>query len=830
MCSASKKWLGVVLALALIAQCFGVMAAGQEEPPAEDPPQGDWIAGEFPTGDYTIVVIPDTQNMPENAPQKMTDMTNWIKDNKTAMNIRFAIGVGDIINKNENSQWAIARDAYNVLLGEVPFVPVVGNHDVLVGNNRSSHEFNTYFPYATYAAIPGFGGSYPAGKMDNSYYFFTVGDVKYLVLGLNYCPDDKELTWADAVVAANPECTVIVSVHNYLGRDGELTSRKPGDDVFYFEGANTGDMVWEKFVKKHSNISLVVSGHVSNPDLVVKTDTGVNGNTVQQVMCDNNGISMAEGGLGMLMLLTVRNNSDTVDFSWYSVDRDEFYKPINQFQLEVTKHHIIEEPPLFDDFSGGLDAKLHSRSENLKTENSKPSGTSVQKNRVLRNDENGAEIVYQTEKDIINFEIVAYLESRNQKKGILTFYGSDDGENYTLLANDENFAHTGTGSGKWAESVSKSSGGIPPGTRYFKVVFSDNTTAGQTYNPLLDSVKLTLASSDSADKTALVPLVAEALGYSQQRYDSADLYGGFADAFTAVKATLADTEATNQEVYGVYQQLRDAIDAVEAFRLEQELLFDDFSGGLDAKLHSRSENLKTENSQQKGTPSQKLRVLRNSADSAEIVYKTEADFAEFEVVSYLDSWKQSKGMLTFYVSVDGVTYTPLSNVDEIIAPTVRGSGAFAHSVARSVGVPRGMKYLKIVFADTETSLYNWSPILDSVRMFAALPGAVSEFAVRNSNHEDANGVLTEGKHYLTVNLANTGIDKTYFCAIALYDAGRLVSVKTKQITLTNGNGGAVDASDDISVEVAGIAGKKVAAFLWDGGTLTPEAAAIVVTP
>ncbi|HEX3596186.1 MAG TPA: hypothetical protein VHU80_13840 [Polyangiaceae bacterium] len=48
---------------------------------------------------FTLIVMPDTQSESTNTPQvKFTAMTQWIVDNRAAMNVKFVAHVGDLVN------------------------------------------------------------------------------------------------------------------------------------------------------------------------------------------------------------------------------------------------------------------------------------------------------------------------------------------------------------------------------------------------------------------------------------------------------------------------------------------------------------------------------------------------------------------------------------------------------------------------------------------------------------------------------------------------------------------------------------------------------------
>jgi predicted MPP superfamily phosphohydrolase len=301
----------------------------------------NWLAPDFAEGDYTIAVIPDTQYMARLHPQAMKDYMKWMKDHADEMNIKLAISVGDIVDTaSSTTEWAAAADAYAELDGVIPYVLVPGNHDVILNNaqlTRNYTNYNQYFPYSKYSQESTFGGAFAEGKMENTYHFFTIGDVEYMILAIEFAPNDAVLAWANEVVAANPDKKVIMSTHTYMYHNGELISTDHHHyPSSYISDANNGDDMWNEFVKKHDHIVLVLSGHIGHPDLVVKKDLGEHGNIVQQVLADAQ--YMEPRDLGMIMLMTFKEGSDNVDVNWYSVKNDQLFRAKNQFSMELNLH------------------------------------------------------------------------------------------------------------------------------------------------------------------------------------------------------------------------------------------------------------------------------------------------------------------------------------------------------------------------------------------------------------------------------------------------------------------------------------------------------------
>lgn len=292
-----------------------------------------WFEGEIAEGDYRIAVIPDTQNLTSNYYEKLTAMTNWIKDQSGALNIGLAVQVGDLVNGNGNQwEWDRIKAGMSILDGFVPYVFVPGNHDT---NTRDTTMFNKNFPSAKYTAAESFGGAYEEGKMDNTYSYFLLGDVEYMTLAMEPAPRAEVIAWANEVAEENQDKKIIVVTHIYLNHDGNRTNSESQDQPNYLNDAFTGDEIWDEFASRHENIVMVLSGHVGYPDLAVREDTGVHGNKVQQVLCDAQFFDSEMGGLGMVMLMTFHEGSDEVDINWYSTDKNKLFRKKNQLSVSL---------------------------------------------------------------------------------------------------------------------------------------------------------------------------------------------------------------------------------------------------------------------------------------------------------------------------------------------------------------------------------------------------------------------------------------------------------------------------------------------------------------
>jgi len=274
--------------------------------------------------DFTIVALPDTQHYSASYPQIFNAQTQWIKDNASALNIKLVLGEGDIVNGGGDlGQWQNADVAMRTLNGVVDYMSAIGNHDYdhndPPGRTASTDNFNSYFGPNRYAGQPWYRGSFAPGSNENFYGVFTISGKTFLVIALEVFPRAAVLDWANSVVAANPDKEVIVLTHGYEYSDDTRIGRcdEWNNVVLKLPNDNDGDAMWNKFVRKHSNIAMVLSGHVTALDGTGRrADLGDNGNLVNQVLADFQ--NYANGGNGYLRILTFHPATNSIDVSTYS--------------------------------------------------------------------------------------------------------------------------------------------------------------------------------------------------------------------------------------------------------------------------------------------------------------------------------------------------------------------------------------------------------------------------------------------------------------------------------------------------------------------------------
>ena len=310
---------------------------------------------------YSLAVVGDTQTITNHNSAKLKDLYQWIVNNVDARNIQYVIGLGDITERGDKNgstyagdetarkQWQAALDAIKLMDGKVPYSLIRGaGHDGL-------DYFNEYF--ASHAGYTkNIAGYYTEGSVENVYHTFTVGAYDYLILCLEFGAKDDVLAWADSVVEAHPTHRVIVTTHGYLEKDGSFLE---GSETFspsrYDPDSNDGDDIWDKFVRKHSNIFMVMSGHMSANDVVVSEMVGDNGNTVKQLLVDPQSMDSSSSLKGMVAMLYFSEDGEQVQVEYYSTLTNT-WRPKTGFEISYAQ--------LYDTPYGNIPAEYEDVSAN----------------------------------------------------------------------------------------------------------------------------------------------------------------------------------------------------------------------------------------------------------------------------------------------------------------------------------------------------------------------------------------------------------------------------------------------------------------------------------
>jgi predicted phosphodiesterase len=260
---------------------------------------------------FSVVVLPDTQNYAEKFADTYVAQTQWIRDNLEKENIKFVMHLGDIVQHHNDSeqQWQVADRAHKLLDGVVPYSMLPGNHDLEYKNKAYSRKttlYNKYFGPQRFTDCSWYGGHWGENN-DNNFCTFEVGGMKFLVISLEYAPRDEVLAWATDLANSHPDHRVIAATHCYMrpaGRDNNT-----GGSL-----GNSGDGVWEKFVRRAPNVFLVKSGHVLGVGRQISTNDA--GLPVHETLVDYQGLP--NGGDGWLRVMRFVPDENKIEIRAYS--------------------------------------------------------------------------------------------------------------------------------------------------------------------------------------------------------------------------------------------------------------------------------------------------------------------------------------------------------------------------------------------------------------------------------------------------------------------------------------------------------------------------------
>ncbi len=284
-------------------------------------------------GSTTLVVMPDTERYSDDYPYLFEAQTDWIRENCQRRRIIYALHLGDITQHNAPVEWELAKRCFGMLNGYVPYALALGNHDYS-GPNRGTL-MNEYFSVAKMQKWSTFGGVFREDRLDNSYHLFGINGRDWMVLVLEFGPRDEVVKWANKVLGQYPDRLAILVTHAYLFRNNTRYDHLRGQQRASPHGwGNDGEELWQKLVRRHTNMMIVLSGHVSTGGLGYLASEGDYGNTVHQIMVDYE--KQRHGGMAYMRLMEFLPDGETVQVKSYS-PFTKGYKtdPANQFTFKL---------------------------------------------------------------------------------------------------------------------------------------------------------------------------------------------------------------------------------------------------------------------------------------------------------------------------------------------------------------------------------------------------------------------------------------------------------------------------------------------------------------
>jgi hypothetical protein len=202
-----------------------------------------------------------------------------------------------------------AGEAFRKLADRVPFSVVPGNHDYdgfwadsRFAGGRDPRDparqgspygmlhyggldnFNSVFGErsALFAGRPWRVGNFNGGA--DSATVFEGSGYRFLHLGLEFAPHDDVLDWAGEMIRRHPGLPTIVTIHDHLDPRGERVPVSVVDMKAVHPEHNGPEDLWKKFLSKHPQIFLVLSGHQHGQSR--RVDAGAAGGKVWQLLAD----------------------------------------------------------------------------------------------------------------------------------------------------------------------------------------------------------------------------------------------------------------------------------------------------------------------------------------------------------------------------------------------------------------------------------------------------------------------------------------------------------------------------------------------------------------
>lgn len=303
----------------------------------------------FPSSEpdvWTFAVLPDTQVYTVRYPELFEAQTRWLAEHAEHLRLRFVLHEGDVVNDNTPEQWDIAERALRQLDDRVPYVVALGNHDYGPRGCASDRStlFTERFPAHELRRRPGFLESFEEDRADNSAHLFDTPSGPWLVVALEFGPRDRVVDWARELLSRHARTPAILLTHAYTYEDGTRYDRARYPDQKWSpheygvarspECVNDGEALYQKLVRKHDNIQLVLSGHVLGTGRACITSPQDGGSRVHQVLTNDQ--HRSRGGDGYLRLFEIDARRARIRARTYSPDLDRYrHEPGDDLDLDL---------------------------------------------------------------------------------------------------------------------------------------------------------------------------------------------------------------------------------------------------------------------------------------------------------------------------------------------------------------------------------------------------------------------------------------------------------------------------------------------------------------
>ncbi|MFE7171014.1 LamG-like jellyroll fold domain-containing protein [Streptomyces sp. NPDC057616] len=250
---------------------------------------------------FTLAVMPDTQYLfdgPSIDPAPVEASLRYLLEQggASADNIVFLSHLGDLTQNGAEEEFAAISEAFGLLDRRgVGYSVLAGNHDVRssTDDRRGPSPYLDAFGPQRFKGLPTFGGASPDGY--HTFHLFRAAGREWLVLALDWRPSAQGYAWAKDVLARHPKTPVILTTHELVVGEGQLSDH--------------GQQVWDELVDGHDQIFLTLNGHYWPAGRATRTNAA--GNTVHLHL--TNYQNRYFGGAAMIRLYHFDLDRDVID-------------------------------------------------------------------------------------------------------------------------------------------------------------------------------------------------------------------------------------------------------------------------------------------------------------------------------------------------------------------------------------------------------------------------------------------------------------------------------------------------------------------------------------
>lgn len=261
--------------------------------------------------DATLVHLTDTQYLAEGYPEEYDRMTDWIARLADRRPVAAAVHTGDLVQSwvdpdqspdRARIEFARASAAQSILeRAGVATTVLPGNHDTKRG--MDAELYNEHFGPDRYRDQPGYVAPIAPGDNTSSYSIVEAGPAPMLILSIGYGYGERELAWAERVVAEHPDHNIVVATHEHLT---PLTEEASARRATANRWVSRADDLWQRVIAPNRHVVAVLAGHYHGLGAIVTPDAGgIEGHDVVELLADYQEFRTASGerATGFLRLL-----------------------------------------------------------------------------------------------------------------------------------------------------------------------------------------------------------------------------------------------------------------------------------------------------------------------------------------------------------------------------------------------------------------------------------------------------------------------------------------------------------------------------------------------